>query len=445
MIPCYQCGQENAPDAAACPACHALLAVAGYRIAGILGQGGCGAVYAAQVLGPGAGRGALAVGERVALKQNFDPAGLLQLQREFAVLGGLQHPDLPRYYDLFEDGANAYLVMELIPGQNLDDVLARHPAGLVEPQVLGYALQLCAVLGYLHGQQPPILHRDVKPANIRVTPEGLIKLVDFGLLKQMGQQTRYSIRGLGTVAYAPLEQYGGGGTDARTDIYSLGATLYHLLTGHRPEDAITRAATSHDPLLPPDHYRPGLTPQVGLALLRALSIRPEDRFADVVQLRAALLGLAPGAANSPRGGAPARPLPDGAPPRPLPDQPTRQLLDGAAAPPLSPPVTINATVRRVILSPVLVETVTFAPSGQLLALGQADGTVRLVPVAPGGVARSLTGPVMPIKSLIFAPNQGPLVAADASGTIWCWRLSDGVLLHKLRWAGEPLRSVAVAP
>ncbi|HMA33611.1 MAG TPA: serine/threonine-protein kinase, partial [Chloroflexia bacterium] len=223
MRPCYSCGQPSPPGASVCPHCQVLLEVAGYRIEGVLGQGGYGAVYTALAWPTAAARGAVTAGQAVALKQHFDPAGVTQQRREFAVLNGLGHANLPHYYETFEAGDHGYLVMELVPGQNLEAVLGRHPGGLGESQVLSYALQLCDVLSYLHAQQPPILHRDIKPANIRLTPEGLIKLVDFGLLKQGLGQTGSALRGLGTPEYAPLEQYGrGGSTDPRSDLYSLG-------------------------------------------------------------------------------------------------------------------------------------------------------------------------------------------------------------------------------
>ena len=135
--------------------------------------------------------------ERVALKETFDASSISSFAREFRVLSGLEHANLPRYIDMFEARGNGYLVMEYVAGQSLQEILDARTDLLPSSQVLGYALQLCDVLEYLHSQQPPILHRDIKPANIRLTPEGRIKLVDFGLLKQAGYQTRATIRGFG--------------------------------------------------------------------------------------------------------------------------------------------------------------------------------------------------------------------------------------------------------
>ncbi|NJP06928.1 MAG: serine/threonine protein kinase [Chloroflexaceae bacterium] len=170
-----------------------------YRICQIIGFGGFGAVYEAE--------DTRRRGFHVALKESFDPNDIRAFQGEFAILQLLQHDHLPHYYEMFEADGNGYLVMELIPGQSLQDVLKqRRGQPLAEAQVLGYAIQICDVLTYLHSQNPTIIHRDIKPANMRLTPDGLIKLVDC-LFKQGSEETRSSRRGL-TPMYAPLEQWG---------------------------------------------------------------------------------------------------------------------------------------------------------------------------------------------------------------------------------------------
>jgi serine/threonine protein kinase len=156
--------------------------------------------------------------------------------------------------------------------------------------VLAYALQLCQVLTNLHKHTPPIIHRDIKPANIRITPDGRIVLVDFGLVKRGGEQTVASVRGLGTVQYAPFEQFGGGTTDERSDQFSLAATLYHLFTGREPIGVPDRLSAERDPLVPPDQIIPALTPHIAPALMRGMAIRATDRWASVSELGQALLG-----------------------------------------------------------------------------------------------------------------------------------------------------------
>jgi eukaryotic-like serine/threonine-protein kinase len=169
-----------------------------------------------------------------------------------------------------------------------------HP--LPERQVLPWADQLCDALQYMHSQQPPVLHRDIKPSNIKITPAGNVKLVDFGLVKVLSpddQRTITVVQGRGTVQYIPLEQYGGdtGHTDVRSDIYSLGATLYHLLTGQPPLDAKQRFLRPSS-LRTPRSLNSAISPQTEQAILWSLAMHPDDRPASVTALRDDL--LAPG-------------------------------------------------------------------------------------------------------------------------------------------------------
>ena len=299
MLFCDECKTDNLDTARFCRQCgrstrfalrlhNVGTMVRHYRIVRVIGCGGFGAVYAAE--------DTRTPKSRVALKESFDPSGMQQLQHEFDVLRQLQHPHLPRYDALFEEHGIGYLVMEFIPGQSLDEILAAEGAPLLEAVVKGFALQLCDALEYLHAQNPPIIHRDIKPANIRLTPSGRIKLVDFGLFKQGTQATRNSIRGYGTEMYAPFEQYGSGNqhTDERSDIYSLGATIYHLLTGQKPVESVARIAVSPDPLVVPERVNPRLSPEVSAVIRTAMSLKAEDRFADVAAFRMGMMGGAKG-------------------------------------------------------------------------------------------------------------------------------------------------------
>ena len=187
-----------------------------------------------------------------------------------------------------------------MPGQDLHQAVQqarREQRFLDQREVLGWMAQLCDALIYLHEQEPPVLHRDIKPGNIKLTPQGRIKLVDFGLVKPLDPQdpkTLTGMRGIGSLPYTPIEQYAGelGHTDTRSDLYSLGATLYHLLTGDPPASAQDRFLEP-EALLPPCQINPAITPAVERAILAALALHPKERPPSVHHWSRMLLGDAP--------------------------------------------------------------------------------------------------------------------------------------------------------
>lgn len=230
-----------------------------------------------------------------------DPKAVEELRKQFyqeaSVLARLDHPNLPKVSDYFTEGDREYLVMDFVPGKDLRTIVNEARAAgkfLEEETVLKWAEQLCSALEYLHSQSPPILHRDIKPSNIKLTPAGTVKLVDFGLVKLLHsdeERTITVLEGRGTLPYTPLEQYAGepGTTDTRSDIYSLGATLYHLLTGQPPPDAKARFLKP-DSLVPPRKINPDISPRVEKAILWALELHPDNRPPDVRTFASALLG-----------------------------------------------------------------------------------------------------------------------------------------------------------
>ncbi len=220
-----------------------------------------------------------------------------QFHREASVLARLDHPNLPKVSDYFLYNGRDYLAMDFVPGRDLRDLLeeARSQGQfLAEDEVLAWAGQLCDALEYLHSQDPPVLHRDIKPANIKLTPAGTIKLVDFGLVKLMvpdDNRTVTVLQGRGTVQYTPLEQYGGdtGHTDVRSDIYSLGATLYHLLTAQLPLEAKQRFLRPGT-MPTARQLNPNVSPHVEQAMAHAMAMHPDDRPSSVAEFRAELFG-----------------------------------------------------------------------------------------------------------------------------------------------------------
>lgn len=264
-----------------------------YEILASVGQGGMGAVYRAADLRL---EGRICALKEIHHDPDLSPEALAQAQQQFhreaSVLARLDHPNLPKVSDYFTEAEREYLVMDFVAGQDLRQILEEERrAGrmLEEKRVLAWAEQLCDALSYLHTQNPPVLHRDIKPANIKETPGGLIKLVDFGLVKLLAadeSRTITVLQGRGTVAYTPLEQYGGdtGHTDIRSDIYALGATLYHLLTGQAPADAKQRFLHPES-LIPPRILNPRISPATERALLAAIAMHPDDRPPSVEALR----------------------------------------------------------------------------------------------------------------------------------------------------------------
>jgi serine/threonine protein kinase len=256
-----------------------------YLIEKKIGAGGMGAVY-------------LAVDQRfenhVAIKETFytDDEFSDAFEREARLLNGLHHPALPYVSDYFTDKHGHFIVMQYIEGEDLSAILKREGAFPVE-DVLRWIDSLLAALDFLHSQDPPIIHRDIKPQNLKLTPRGDIILLDFGLAKPKSEDTSgvKSVFGYSR-KYSPLEQIQGTGTDARSDIFSLGATAYHLLTGKPPIDVLARASEivveNPDPLRLVSEINSEIPESVAYVLNSALALNPSARFVSAAAMRQAL-------------------------------------------------------------------------------------------------------------------------------------------------------------
>lgn len=212
-----------------------------------------------------------------------------QFEREARILASLRHPNLPRVTDHFViAGEGQYLVMDFIEGKDLRERIESGGA-ISEGEAVPWFLETCDALAYLHGRRPhPILHRDVKPGNIKITPDNRAILVDFGLAKVMDDSgtTTTGAKAM-TPGFSPPEQYGTGSTDARTDVYALGATIYACLTAEIPEDSLERAM-GREELTPLRKRKPRVTPALARAVEKALAIRPEERYQSMVEFASAL-------------------------------------------------------------------------------------------------------------------------------------------------------------
>jgi eukaryotic-like serine/threonine-protein kinase len=253
-----------------------------YRIVSILGQGGMGAVYRAVDENLGV---EIAVKENLFLTDEYAK----QFQLEASLLANLRHANLPRVGDYFVlDGQGQYLVMDYIGGEDLRQRIERLNI-LPEQEVIMMGAVICEALSYLHTHQPAVIHRDIKPGNIKITSDGDVYLVDFGLAKVMmdSQATTTGARAM-TPGYSPPEQYGIARTDTRSDIYSLGATLYAALTGIIPEDGLARA-TGKTQLTPLGKLQPKINKKLAAAIEKALAVEPEERFQTDEEFKTALL------------------------------------------------------------------------------------------------------------------------------------------------------------
>jgi serine/threonine protein kinase len=273
-----------------------------YLVQKQIGQGGMGAVYVATDQ---------RFGSTVALKETFfsDPNLRKAFEREARLLNHLRHPALPRVSDHFTEDDGQFLVMEFIPGPDLSEMLKEKGAPFPLTDVLNWADQLLDALDYLHTHEPAVIHRDIKPQNLKLTARGHIVLLDFGLAKGTPlQASRVTATGslFGySFNYAPLEQMQGTGTDPRSDLYSLGATLYHLMTNTTPPDAITRASAlvngEPDPLRPASEVHAQVPAQVAQVLMGAMAQSAAKRPQTAAEMREALRDASrkPGAANLP--------------------------------------------------------------------------------------------------------------------------------------------------
>ena len=256
-----------------------------------LGKGGMGAVYEAIDL---------RLEATVAIKEAFSTDVRLrkQFEQEARLLAQLHHPALPRVTDYFFEAERVFLVMQFIAGDDLAQVIAKQPGPLPRNTVIAWADQLLDALVYLHSRERQIIHRDIKPHNLKLTAAGAIALLDFGLAKAESEttaaSTTASVFGF-TRRYSPPEQMQDEGTTPQSDIYALGATLYHLLTGVKPPDALVRARaiakSENDPLQPANEIHPAVGPEISAMLLKAMELNPVNRFKDANEFREALRRL----------------------------------------------------------------------------------------------------------------------------------------------------------
>ncbi len=421
-----------------------------YRIITQIAKGGMGAVYQARDL---------RLRIDVALKQTLftDEAYREAFEREAQILARLRHQALPRVIDHFIDPQGQFLVMEFIHGEDLGNQLARLGRRFASPKLLPMVVkwtdQLLDVLNYLHTRPIPVIHRDIKPKNLKLTASHDIILLDFGLAR--GGMTVFAglegpnvrkVYGF-TPPYAPYEQMRDGEPDPRSDIYALSATIYHLLTGVLPPDAMTRMASlvngQPDPLQPIRTLAPHVPEGFAQLIEQGMATLIHQRPQSARDMREALHRL--------RGRPMVTAIPSAVPPiTPSSVSPSLQA-DTTATPaqpsttpsrPTTPPV--GTMIRRLITgSPV--RSVAFSPDGKWLLAGHDDYTVSVWEVATGEQKVTLRGHESPVRTIAFSPD-GKLIATGSDDeTIRIWRTSDWQTLQVMHHPGCPIESVRFSP
>ena len=303
---CDECGAANPPTARFCQHCATPLPVSQntgtlpdktlllnrFQLVSLIGQGGMGAVYKANDT-KFADR---SVAVKEMSKAGLPPARVAEaeasFEREANLLSKLIHPNLPRIYEYFTEDDRSYLVMDFIEGETLEDYLEQHNGGPLPVElVLSWAEQLCDVLSYLHNQQPPIIFRDLKPANVMIGESKHVFLIDFGIARIFKPGQSHDTVALGSPGYAAPEQYGKAQSTPRSDIYSLGALLHHLLTGNDPSERPFFFRPAND-------INPNVSPRLSSLLQQMLEMDASKRPAsaeDVLKvLRADETALATG-------------------------------------------------------------------------------------------------------------------------------------------------------
>ena len=388
-----------------------------YVIEGLLGKGGFGAVYLV--------RDRRFKEPLFALKEVIDPSrrDRERFFFEAEMLKRLHHRSLPHVYQVLESKnlKRVYMLMDYVQGRDLSVLLEEQPDQRFPlPLVMAVMAPIVDALSYLQDQDPPIVHRDIKPANIIVpTKGGEAVLVDFGLAKEYVEDRTTTIIRHGSPGYAAPEQYGIG-TNPRTDIYGLGATLYTLLTGTVPIDAITRVTASKgiDPLEPAHLVVPDVPWAVAMAIERAMSISSTDRFATVAEFWQELTSHAPKQQiSAPRLPALETPLPLN-----VPEQELKRLIK-----PSSERYQYHAprTSKRRVLLPIILALLLTAAIGTgllwiVLSHGDHPASLHSVtsPVASSPAQSTVTSPASPAPSTLTpGTSEYPALAASYAGKV----------------------------
>ena len=435
---CFTCGQSLQPTTSglANPTTGSLaqnqLLKERYRILEPAGKGGFGAVYKAA--------DTLFAYRLVAVKEmgqsRLSPQELAEaieaFKREAHLLAGLQHPNIPAIHDYFGEAGHWYLVMDFIEGETLEEHLNKSRGKyLPVEEVLNIGIQLCTVLGYLHTRQPSIIFRDLKPANILLTPSGQIYLIDFGIARHFKPGQSKDTVAFGSPGYAPPEQYGKTQTTTRADIYALGATLHQLLTGDDPTQTPFRFA--------PLQLRSQTTP-VGLDTLIAsmLEIDEKRRPASMHAIKFELQRFATQRADKQVGI-----LQPGItyvyPTRVVPTPSIPPSLPGTGS------TTLGSVLLRYYGHSDRVNAVSWSPNGAHLASASDDKTAQIWEARSGDHLLTYAGHTDPVNAVAWSPDGKLIASASSDSTVQVWEVDTGVYLFTCKGHSDRVNAVAWSP
>ncbi len=436
---CATCGTDNPPQAAFCFACGKPLQASAvkanpnsctgllvansllhgrYYIISQVGKGGFGAVYKTEDI---------LLGNRLVAVKEMSQSGLSPqeiatatdaFKREALLLASLSHPGLPHIYDQFFEDGHWYLAMDFIEGETFDEYLHKAAARrLLVEEVLGIGIKLCTVLDYLHTRQPPIIFRDLKPANIMLTPDGQIYLIDFGIARHFKPGQTRDTMAFGSPGYAPPEQYGKAQTTPRADIYSLGATLHQMLTNSDPSDMPFRFA--------PIHLSPQLAP-TGLDrfIMQMLDLDESRRPASMSVVKQELQRFA---------GDWAARRAHSLQPRVLYARQSRRLpstnIQTKQLTSFSPPVVgatqLGGTIYTYHGHSDRVRAVAWSPDGSCIASAGADQTLQIWDISTGNHICTCLGHADAVSALAWSPDGRRIASASNDKTVQVWDADNG--------------------
>lgn len=455
MIPtifCDICGSANRPQAAFCATCGKRLQIVNtgttsrtltglltqqhvikqrYRILALVGKGGFGAVYKAADMQ--FGNRLLAIKEMS--QSNLSPQELAEateaFKREALMLANLTHPNLPRIYEQFSDTGRWYLVMDFIEGETLEEMLVKAGGKLPVDKVLHIGMQLCSVLDYLHNRQPPIIFRDLKPANVMLARgqgqrDGHIYVIDFGIARHFKPGQSKDTAALGSTGYAAPEQYGKAQTTQRADIYSLGATLHEMLSGNDPADSPFHFASLH-------LHNTSALASLETLIMQMLEIDASKRPASAASVMQSLQRIA--ALYS---GAQTNPLHATLPPgyRPLPTMPSIVRTTQPQANTAKPAIKLSKAQRPQPSKPANLlfnctghssraTSVAWSHNGTRIVSSSFDKSVRVWNAANGNIIQTYQGHSDRVQTVAWSPDGTRAASGGDDRTVHIWNTSTG--------------------